>query len=64
LRIREEVEQRWTHYAGGVLAFSFLALLFVYLLQRLQGYLPSTAGLWREVDLAGSGLQHRHQLPH
>ena len=38
--IREEVEQRWTHYAGGVLAFSFLAFLFVYLLQRLQGYLP------------------------
>src|SRR5271157_2720225 len=38
--IREEVEQRWTHYAGGVLAFSILSFLFVYLLQRLQGYLP------------------------
>ncbi|MGO9094290.1 MAG: potassium-transporting ATPase subunit KdpA [Bryobacteraceae bacterium] len=38
--IREEVEQRWTHYAGGVLAFSILSFLFVYLLQRLQGFLP------------------------
>jgi K+-transporting ATPase ATPase A chain len=38
--IREDVEQRWTHYAGGVLAFSIFAFLFVYLLQRLQGYLP------------------------
>ena len=38
--IREDVEQRWTHYAGGVLAFSIFAFLFVYVLQRLQGFLP------------------------
>ncbi|MGC9969733.1 MAG: potassium-transporting ATPase subunit KdpA [Bryobacteraceae bacterium] len=38
--IREDVEQRWTHYAGGVLAFSSFAFLFVYALQRLQGFLP------------------------
>jgi K+-transporting ATPase ATPase A chain len=38
--IREDVEQRWTHYAGGVLAFSIFAFLFVYALQRLQGFLP------------------------
>ena len=38
--IREDAEQRWTHYAGGVLAFSVFAFLFVYALQRLQGYLP------------------------
>ncbi len=38
--IREDVEQRWTHYAGGMLAFSIFAFLFVYALQRLQGYLP------------------------
>ncbi len=38
--IREDAEQRWTHYAGGMLAFSIFAFLFVYALQRLQGYLP------------------------
>jgi K+-transporting ATPase ATPase A chain len=38
--IREDAEQRWTHYAGGMLAFSVFAFLFVYALQRLQGFLP------------------------
>ena len=31
--IREDAEQRWTHYAGGMLAFSIFAFLFVYALQ-------------------------------
>jgi K+-transporting ATPase ATPase A chain len=38
--IREDVEQRWTRYAGGLLAFSIFSFLFVYALQRLQGFLP------------------------
>ncbi len=38
--VREDVEQRWTHYAGSLLAFSLASFLFVYLLQRLQGWLP------------------------
>jgi K+-transporting ATPase ATPase A chain len=38
--IREDAEQRWTLYAGGMLAFSVFAFLFVYALQRLQGLLP------------------------
>jgi K+-transporting ATPase ATPase A chain len=38
--VKEETEQRWTQYAGGVLSFSFFSFLFVYLLQRLQGVLP------------------------
>ena len=38
--IREDVEQSWTQYAGGVLSFSIFAFLFVYVLQRVQGYLP------------------------
>ena len=38
--VREDVEQRWTQYAGSVLAFSVAGFLFVYLLQRLQGLLP------------------------
>jgi K+-transporting ATPase ATPase A chain len=33
-------EQRWTVYARSVLAFSLVSVLFVYLMQRLQGALP------------------------
>ncbi len=38
--VHEETEQRWTQYAGSLLAFSVFSFLFVYLLQRLQGFLP------------------------
>ena len=37
--INEESEQRWTQYAGSVLAFSLVSFLFVYTIQRLQGFL-------------------------
>jgi potassium-transporting ATPase potassium-binding subunit len=33
-------EQRWTVYARSVLAFSVVSVLFVYLVQRIQGVLP------------------------
>src|SRR5580658_8768654 len=38
--VREDVEQRWTQYAGSLLAFSLASFFFVYLIQRLQGFLP------------------------
>jgi K+-transporting ATPase ATPase A chain len=38
--IREEAEQRWTQYAAGLLSFSVFCFLFVYVIQRLQGFLP------------------------
>ncbi len=38
-RIREDSEQRWTQYAASVLAFSLVSFLFVYIIQRLQGFL-------------------------
>jgi len=38
--VREDTEQRWTQYAAGVIAFSVASFLFVYLIQRLQGFLP------------------------
>jgi K+-transporting ATPase ATPase A chain len=38
--VRENEEQRWTQYAASLLSFSLFAFLFVYVLQRLQGYLP------------------------
>ncbi|MFD8252955.1 potassium-transporting ATPase subunit KdpA [Streptomyces werraensis] len=37
-------EMRWTAYLRGVLAFSAAGVLFLYLLQRLQGVLPGSLG--------------------
>ena len=38
--VREDLEQRWTQYVGSLLAFSLVSFFFVYLIQRLQGWLP------------------------
>jgi K+-transporting ATPase ATPase A chain len=38
--VREDVEQRWTQYAASLLTFSIFGFVLVYLLQRVQGYLP------------------------
>jgi potassium-transporting ATPase potassium-binding subunit len=38
--VHEDTEQRWTQYAASLLAFSIFSFLFVYLLGRLQGFLP------------------------
>ncbi|MET9982258.1 potassium-transporting ATPase subunit KdpA [Streptomyces rochei] len=37
-----DTEMRWPAYLRGVLAFSFAGVLFLYLLQRLQGVLPGS----------------------
>ncbi|MGV9239296.1 potassium-transporting ATPase subunit KdpA [Streptomyces nigra] len=37
-------QMRWTAYLRGVLAFSAVGVLFLYLLQRLQGVLPGSLG--------------------
>ncbi|MEK0100185.1 potassium-transporting ATPase subunit KdpA [Streptomyces sp. A475] len=37
-------EMRWMAYLRGVLAFSAVSVLFLYLLQRLQGSLPGSLG--------------------
>ncbi|MGW9031465.1 potassium-transporting ATPase subunit KdpA [Streptomyces sp. NPDC055722] len=37
-------EMRWPAYLRGVLAFSAVSILFLYLLQRLQGVLPGSLG--------------------
>ncbi|MGY0019320.1 potassium-transporting ATPase subunit KdpA [Streptomyces sp. cg35] len=42
-------EMRWTAYLRGVLAFSAVSVLFLYLLQRLQGSLPGSLG-FRSID--------------
>src|SRR3954464_13005307 len=40
VRVDPDSEQRWTGYAATLLAFSFLSVVLLYLLQRLQGLLP------------------------
>ena len=48
VRVDAGTEQRWAVYAAGVLGFSFVSVLFLYLLQRLQPLLP--LGFGRGVD--------------
>jgi K+-transporting ATPase ATPase A chain len=38
--VKENTDQRWTQYAGSMLAFSVFSFLILYLLQRMQGILP------------------------
>ncbi|MGW2231742.1 potassium-transporting ATPase subunit KdpA [Streptomyces formicae] len=44
-----DTEMRWPAYLRGVLAFSAVGVLFLYLLQRLQGSLPGSLG-FRSID--------------
>src|SRR5215813_13340393 len=38
--VKEDVEQRWTHYTASLLSFRLFGFLLTYLLQRIQGVLP------------------------
>ena len=40
VRVDPEGSQRWSTYAAGVLGFSFVSVVLLYLLQRLQPLLP------------------------
>lgn len=44
-----DTEMRWPAYLRGVLAFSAVSVLFLYLLQRLQGSLPGSLG-FKSID--------------
>ncbi|ALO92051.1 Potassium-transporting ATPase A chain [Streptomyces hygroscopicus subsp. limoneus] len=48
-----DTQMRWPAYLRGVLAFSVAGVLFLYLLQRLQGVLPGSLG-FSSVDPAQS----------
>jgi potassium-transporting ATPase potassium-binding subunit len=38
--VDENSEMRWTEYAASMLLFSLVSMVVLYLMQRLQGYLP------------------------
>jgi K+-transporting ATPase ATPase A chain len=40
LAVDPDVEQPWQRYAGALIVFSGMAILFTYVIQRLQGSLP------------------------
>jgi K+-transporting ATPase ATPase A chain len=39
-RVDDKREMRWTEYAAAMLLFSLVSMLVLYMIQRLQGYLP------------------------
>jgi potassium-transporting ATPase potassium-binding subunit len=43
--IDRTADQKWSVYVRSILAFSFVSVLFLYGMQRLQEYLPYTQGL-------------------
>ena len=52
-RVDEEREMRWTEYAVSMLLFSGVSMLVLYLLQRLQGFLPFNPQQLPGVDSTG-----------
>ncbi|HEV7851108.1 MAG TPA: potassium-transporting ATPase subunit KdpA, partial [Mycobacterium sp.] len=44
VRVDPSTGQRWPTYAAGVLGFSFVSVVLLYLLQRLQPFLPMSFG--------------------
>ncbi len=52
--VNEEREMRWTEYAVTMLLFSAVSMLVLYLIQRLQGYLPFNPQNLPGVDASAS----------
>src|SRR6476619_8564568 len=52
--VDEKREMRWTEYAAAMLLFSLVSLVLLYLIQRLQGYLPFNPQKLPGVDSSAS----------
>jgi K+-transporting ATPase ATPase A chain len=52
--VDEKREMRWTEYAGAMLLYSLTSLLLLYLIQRIQYYLPFNPQKLAGVDSAAS----------
>lgn len=52
--VDEKREMRWTEYAAAMLLFSVVSLVLLYLIQRLQGFLPFNPQKLPGVDSASS----------
>ncbi|HKE58834.1 MAG TPA: potassium-transporting ATPase subunit KdpA [Pyrinomonadaceae bacterium] len=51
--VDEKREMHWTEYAGSMLLYSLVSLLLLYVIQRLQGYLPLNPQKLPGVDSTG-----------
>ena len=61
--IQPEKEMKWGEYAKAMLWFNFFGLIFLFLLQLFQGWLPLNPQNFPGVELVFS-TQYRHQLCH
>src|SRR5215470_4745529 len=52
--VDEEREMHWTEYAAAMLLFSLVSLVLLYVMQRLQAYLPFNPQKLADVDSTGS----------
>src|SRR5215471_11543090 len=52
--VNEQREMRWTEYAAAMLLYSLVSFLLLYLLQRIQYYLPLNPQKLPGVDSASS----------
>ena len=52
--VDEKREMRWTEYAGAMLLYSLVSLLLLYVIQRIQFYLPFNPQRLAGVDSANS----------
>ena len=57
-----KAEQTWGAYARSVLAFSAISILFLFILQLVQGKLPLHLNDPATPMTPGAGLEHRGQL--
>ena len=62
--VDENHEMRWTEYAVAMLLFSVVSMLVLYLMQRVQGYLPFNPQKFGAVMPGASGVQHRRIVHH
>src|SRR6476659_10879735 len=50
--VEEDREMHWTEYAAAMLLYSLVSLLLLYIIQRVQGYLPFNPQKLAGVDSA------------
>ena len=56
--VDQEHEMAWTEYAVAMLLFSVVSMLLLYLIQRVQGFLPFNPQKLGAVSSAEPGVEH------
>src|SRR5258708_529947 len=61
--VDENHEMRWTEYAISMLLFSLVSMIVLYLMQRLQGYLPFNPQKFGAVNPSALASNTQASLP-